>query len=279
MYHLQRTVRFAINANGVDCPQGGAGGAQVGVKNGFGGSPSMVGLGRYYEVSVGVRGEPDPKTGYLISIKDIDAAVRSAVVPRIGEACEREPTREPATLLAELIDAVRGTLPCEVVSLNWRLTPTYSVEMTAESATTFVLRQQFDFAAAHRLHVGSMSDEENRATFGRCNNPSGHGHNYRIEPAVEVDLGGGSTPPPFTLADLERVTIETVVDPFDHTHLNEDTQEFGWSTGVNPSVEHIARVFFDRLAPAVLEASDGKARLRSITVWETDRTSCTYPSV
>ena len=43
-----------------------------------------------------------------------------------------------------------------------------------------------------------------------------------------------------------------------------------------PSVENIARVIHGILEPAV-EREGG--RLRSVTVWETDRTRCTYPAV
>jgi len=36
------------------------------------------------------------------------------------------------------------------------------------------------FNAAHRIHNPELSDDENRRIFGKCNNPSGHGHNYRL---------------------------------------------------------------------------------------------------
>ncbi|MEE6510893.1 hypothetical protein FKM82_031254 [Ascaphus truei] len=36
------------------------------------------------------------------------------------------------------------------------------------------------FSACHRLHSCSLSAEENKSIFGKCNNPNGHGHNYRV---------------------------------------------------------------------------------------------------
>ena len=48
-------------------------------------------------------------------------------------------------------------------------------------------------------------------------------------------------------------------------------------TGANATVENIARVFYDLLAAAIRNATPD-AELRSITVWETDRTSATYPA-
>lgn len=268
---LIRTTRFCVND-----PSFGDPASHIKADpNGYAGRPSMRGLGRYYSVDVTARGEPDPVTGYLIDIKAIDRAVRDAVVPLITLACHDDPTREPATLLPELMGDLEAALPVTLAALRWNLTPYSSITMNATYSTTVVLRQRFDFAAAHRLHVDSLSDEENQKLFGKCNNPSGHGHNYQVEPAVEASLPDNA-PMPFTMQDLERLTDEAIIAPFDHTNLNIDPPDFS-QAGVNPSVEHIARVCYERLAKAI-EATKSGARLREVTVWETDRTRCTYPS-
>ncbi|MEN0020473.1 MAG: 6-carboxytetrahydropterin synthase [Planctomycetota bacterium] len=265
MVELRRTVRLSINP--------GASDADVAVGcNGFSAVPAMRGLGRHYELDVVCRGEPDSESGYLVNIKTIDKAVRGSALPVLVRACRDEPERDPATLLAPMRDAIAGGLPCELRSLVLRLSPYYSVAM--DTATDrFTLRQRFDFAAAHRLHVAGWSDDENKSAFGKCNNPSGHGHNYQVEPAVAVGFDDAGMAL-LTLEELETIVDESLIDPFDHTHLNVDTHEFG-ADGVNPSVENIAKVFYGRLAKS-LEGRDG-VELRSVTVWETDRTSCTYP--
>jgi len=263
MVTLQRRVRFNLGSSGRS-PSGQA-------YNGFGGSPSMVGIGAHYEIDVVCIGEPDQTSGYLINIKTIDRAVREHAVPLITAQMREYPDQEPVQLIASVASAVADALDVRVASVAWRLSPTYSVEFEMESQTV-TLRQQFDFAASHRLHVPTLSDEENRRLFGKCNHPSGHGHNYRVEPCVEVEPG---RIPTFTLVDLERLTAKHVIDPFDHKHLNIDTEEFG-DGGLNPSVENIARVCFNRLSQAV--AGHGGARLRRVTVWETDRTCATYPA-
>lgn len=264
MVRLRRSVRFCINPRGIAPGHG---------RNGTGGVPAMAGIGAYYEIEVECVGEPDAETGYLVNIKRIDEAVRAGAVPRIERAIREDPTREPATLLPDLIEDLRTELP-GVRLVRWRLTPTYSAEMETDDMNSAVIRQLFEIAAAHRLHVDTLSEEENRRVFGKCNNPNGHGHNYRFEPAVEVDVDGAGAA--WTLADLEAVTDEVLVHRFDHKHLNLDTPEFG--DRVNPSVENIARVFFDLLAPRIRERSGGRARLRAMTVWETEKTSCTYPA-
>lgn len=269
MVTLRRTVRFCVNPGG-----GGTEAAASQGTNGFAGRPAMRGLGRYYELVVTCVGRPDPATGYLVNIKTIDDAARRSVIPRIAEACERTPWVEPLALLPRLGLALSAALaPVRVAAVLWRLTPTYSVEVQMNEAGqhTVLLRQRFDFAAAHRLHVADLSDAENRAVFGKCNNPNGHGHNYMVEPCVAVDPGAG-----FGLAELEAATEATIIDAFDHRHLNEDTRAFSADAGVNPSVENMARVFFDLLAP---EVARGGAALVSLTVWETDRTSATVSAV
>jgi 6-pyruvoyltetrahydropterin/6-carboxytetrahydropterin synthase len=49
--------------------------------------------------------------------------------------------------------------------------------------------RRYTLSASHRLHSDSLSEEENRTTYGKCNNPYGHGHNYIVEVVVggEVD--------------------------------------------------------------------------------------------
>ncbi|HEY9126981.1 MAG TPA: 6-carboxytetrahydropterin synthase [Acidobacteriaceae bacterium] len=79
----------------------------------------------------------------------------------------------------------------------------------------------YGLSASHRLHSEELSDEANREAFGKCNNPFGHGHNYR----VEVTVGGpidAETGMVINMADLDRVVLENVLARFDHANLNLD---------------------------------------------------------
>jgi 6-pyruvoyltetrahydropterin/6-carboxytetrahydropterin synthase len=258
---LRRTVRFAVNP-GSDADRG---------SNGYAGVPSLVPWGRSFQVTVSCRGTPDPATGYLINIKSIDDAVRRALVPALGAHIERR--ADPASCLPDLLNLLQSRLPVPVVALRLHLTPTLVIDSEVSMGTKVVLAQKFEIAAAHRLHSPSLSGEENRAFFGKCNNPAGHGHNYIIEPRVEtaIDPARGA----LSLAELEEVTQRVLIDPFDHKHLNLDTREFSDHGGLNPTVENIAMVFFHLLASEILRLGRD-ARLREITVWETDRTSATF---
>lgn len=283
MVELTRTVRFCIAEHAAARAAGKAGAEPMPAYNTFAGHPPMRGLGRYYEIDVLCRGDVDRRTGYFLNIKVIDDAVRSTCVPVIAQACRERPWVDPTVVLRELIGPLNQCLGGAVAEVRWRITPYYAVSMEIDPAnpptpptppSTATLTQQFDLAASHRLHVPGMSDAENRAVFGKCNHPSGHGHNYRVEPSVLVPVTAFGTP--FTLADLERITSREIVDRFDHKHLNVDLPEFDPARGgLNPSVENIAKVFFERLAPAINAEGKG-ARLTAMTVWETDKTRCRY---
>ena len=81
------------------------------------------------------------------------------------------------------------------------------------------LTRRYHFSASHRLHAESLSEQENRDTFGKCNNPFGHGHNYvvAVTMAGEVDPMTGMV---CNLADLDAFAAEHLLTRFDHTNLN-----------------------------------------------------------
>jgi 6-pyruvoyltetrahydropterin/6-carboxytetrahydropterin synthase len=125
------------------------------------------------------------------------------------------------------------------------------------------------FNAAHRLFNPSWSNERNAAVFGKCNNPSFHGHNYELIVSVT------GTPDPETgyvydmkvLSDLIR---EHVTGRFDHKNLNLDIPYF---KDLNPTAENIAIVIWKILREKIDDQLDLK-----ITLYETERNFVEYPS-
>jgi 6-pyruvoyltetrahydropterin/6-carboxytetrahydropterin synthase len=81
------------------------------------------------------------------------------------------------------------------------------------------LTRRYRFPASHRLHSEQLSAVENRAAFGKCNNPHGHGHNYALEITVSgpVDPQTGMV---CNLADLDRFVQSEIMDVYDHADLN-----------------------------------------------------------
>jgi 6-pyruvoyltetrahydropterin/6-carboxytetrahydropterin synthase len=112
-----------------------------------------------------------------------------------------------------------------------------------------LLTRSYSFAAAHRLYNPTFSDEKNQTLFGLCNNPNGHGHNYEFE----VTLKGEPHPDTGMIVDivwLDALVEARLLTHVDHKHLNLDVPFF---TGLIPSAENIAIVFWQQLAPELGE--------------------------
>ena len=127
------------------------------------------------------------------------------------------------------------------------------------------LSRRYRFAASHRLHAATYTDERNRAVFGKCNNPYGHGHNYIVQVTVggEVDPVTGMV---CDLAGLDAFAREHLVDVFDHRNLN-TLPAFAETV---PSTENLA-IEIDRIFREF-----GGARLERVRVEETGNNSFDY---
>jgi 6-pyruvoyltetrahydropterin/6-carboxytetrahydropterin synthase len=81
------------------------------------------------------------------------------------------------------------------------------------------LSRRYLFSASHRLHSVAMTTEENQNTYGKCNNPFGHGHNYTVEVTVsgQVDQTTGMV---CNLTDLDAFIEREVLARYGHENLN-----------------------------------------------------------
>ena len=273
MLELSRTVRFCLSdpttADAVGAPRA------TPRHNTFASWPAMRGLGRYYELAVRCRGEADPDTGCIINVKCIDQAVRDHVLPYLEDllAHSARPARAPlGDLMRRLITLLQPALGGRVVQVQFQFTPTYRLQIRSRAMDHVILKQQYDFSAAHRLHIETLSDEENHRIFGKCNNLAGHGHNYRVEVAVRVVIDHtGST---LDVEEIDAIVAANVIEKLDHKHLNTDVSQFA---KLNPSVENIAKVVWTMLdAPLSRLDTATPAQLEAVSVWETEKTVCTY---
>lgn len=262
---LHREVRFCINP---DHSQDGS--------NGYNARPAMSGLGRYYEITLSCDGKPDPTTGYLVDIHALDRVAREQLIPHIAHICDQAPETDPVSIMPALWKLASQNLEHQLRSIDWALTPATTMTMNSETQTNSVLiRRRYEFSASHRLHAESLDDETNRRIFGKCNNPNGHGHNYRVEPAIQLPITRDCS---LSAPAIDDLVEQQILSELDHKHLNIDCAAFDESSGgVMPSVENIARYCYEQLSHGVQSIAPG-ARLQSVTVWETDRTSCTYPA-
>jgi 6-pyruvoyltetrahydropterin/6-carboxytetrahydropterin synthase len=123
---------------------------------------------------------------------------------------------------------------------------------------TMLLGLQLPFDAAHRLHAATLSDAENATLYGKCNNPTGHGHRYLTETTIGGEYDGHSG----TLYDFAALqdTIQETLKPWQDRHLDLESGDFrgGPSTG-----ENIVRALWPKIDSRVGQ------RLVRLRLWET----------
>ena len=267
MFRLTREVRFAIN----DLP-----GDQLKhpPSNGYGGYPALTGFGQFFALQVTLEGELDPTSCYLRNIKEIDQRVREHIGVIEGTRQlivngHSDLALKPA-LASMLFTLLRSNWdPDKLHSITLVLTPYLSVtQLASEHLMHTRLSQKFEFSAAHRLHNPKLSDDENRRTYGKCNNPHWHGHNYE----VQVTLRGSASDSGLLInvPVFEKIVSEFAIQKLDHKNLNQEVAEL---KELIPTVETIARVIFQMLKSRFIGAG---ADLASVTVWETPKTWCEY---
>jgi 6-pyruvoyltetrahydropterin/6-carboxytetrahydropterin synthase len=262
MFRLTREVRFSVNRRPDDAPADKP-------TNGYAGFPSMRGIGHYLALRVTVSGALDPASQYLINIKKIDSLARERAIPFVRERVLGAAPVAPGPLVADLFERLTPAAPGATLdAIELMLSPFLSYGCRASELPMVRLSQKFEFSATHRLHNPVLSDEENCATYGKCNNPHGHGHNYEVQVTLKGTPGRSGL-----LVDVpafERIVAATVIERFDHKNLNVELPEF---REVIPSVENIAMTVYRLLKPRFAEAG---AALASVTVWETPKTWCEY---
>lgn len=127
--------------------------------------------------------------------------------------------------------------------------------------------RRYTLSASHRLHSEVLSAAENRATYGKCNNPHGHGHNY----VIEVIVGGAVDPETGMVCDLVELDAcvrKEILDRFDHTNLN-----------THPCFRHLVPTTenFNLVIHQLLKSALTQAELSVVRVEETSNNSFEYP--
>jgi len=124
------------------------------------------------------------------------------------------------------------------------------------------LARRKEFSAAHFYSQPAFSEAENRAHFGACYTPFGHGLNYLLE----VFIAGPIDPQSrwvMNLSELDEILAQ-VVKPLDHKHLNFDVPAFHKQI---PTTENIAVYLWQKLH-SLIEKTKG-VRIERLRLFET----------
>ncbi len=263
MHELARQVRFSINPFLPKQEKG---------SNSFVSEPAGEGLSLFFELTVEVCGEVEPATGFVVNVTDIDRNVRRFVVPLFVERITqdfRQARHIGFSTLAEILETARSRLAgkfgtAKLSRLSLKLNPFRVVTIDTKDSDMTYFCEKFEFAATHKLWNNDFSEQRNLDVFGKCANPTGHGHNY----VAEVEISMPAARDDFHISDFERIVDNELIKLLDHRNLNTDLEHFGKT---NPTVENIAVFAWNRLI-----GKFGKGALHRVTVWETDKTYCSY---
>jgi len=216
----------------------------------FGRWASPFNHGHNYVLWVSARGGVDQATGMVVNIKWIDDLLQEKVVSvfdqkSINDELAAFKGQVPSVenllrFFAKELDDLPGD--AELVALKLEETPLLYGEWTKENDMVSITRV-YEFAAAHRLAVAELPEDENYRLFGKCHNVNGHGHNY----VLEVTVSGDPDPKSGFVCDLDAVdsVVEAeIVERYDHHNLDIDIPEL---QGKNTTSEIVAAAIFDRL--------------------------------
>jgi 6-pyruvoyltetrahydropterin/6-carboxytetrahydropterin synthase len=263
MHKLVRQVRFSINPFLSEDKRG---------YNSFASEPPGEGLSIFLELSVEVTGPVDPATGFIINVSEIDGNVREYAVPIFTGRIKQNFHEAKHVGLSEVVELLRSAWDrladkfgtAKLSELSLKLNPFRKIFINSKDLNMVFFCEKFEFAAMHKLWNDDFSEQHNMEVFGKCANPTGHGHNY----IVEVMLQMPSTRNDFSIGDFEKIVDNELIKSLDHKNLNADLELFNKT---NPTVENIAAFAWNQLV-----GKFGKAKLHRVIVWETDKTYCSY---
>lgn len=122
------------------------------------------------------------------------------------------------------------------------------------------LNRVFYFSAAHRLHTSLLSDEANRDVYDKCNNPSGHGHDYKLE----VSLIGSPHPDTGMIISLDEFDskVNSVIARINYKHLDIEVDFFKKRVSTGEIIINYLWQELDEILP--------KGMLHHLILWETN---------
>jgi 6-pyruvoyltetrahydropterin/6-carboxytetrahydropterin synthase len=240
--------------------------------NSFASEPAGEGLAIFFELCVKLTGKIEPTTGFVVNVSDIDTNVRKYVVPEFSQQIRKD-FRLGRHIgfpgITKLLKSAWGQLAdkfgaARLRGLSLSINPFRKASIDCEDCNMSYFSEKFEFAATHKLWNDDFSEERNRKVFGKCANPAGHGHNYVVEVTIKRPAGEND----FCISDFEKVVDDELIKEVDHKNLNADVPYFARAI---PTVENIAAFAWDKLA-----GKFGESALHCVTIWETDRTYCSY---
>jgi 6-pyruvoyltetrahydropterin/6-carboxytetrahydropterin synthase len=237
----------------------------------FGICTSPYGHGHNYALDVTITGPLDARTGMVMNMTDLKALVNEVLAEfdhrHLNEDTpyfkEVVPTTENIVRVLWRLIAAQLPANARLVRLKLNEMDDLWAEYDGSDETSFT--RSYVFSAAHRLHSPALSDAENLAIYDKCNNPNGHGHNYR----VEVTVGGTIDAQSGMVIDLVMMDqrVRELLALLDHRHLD---HEIAYFADRPSTAENIIVYLWQELAPRF------EGQLKHLKLYETRKNVFEY---
>ena len=248
----------------------------------FGLCANRHGHGHNYRIDISIQGPIDPISGFVINFFDLHPLMNAAIVQpldhknlnaEVATFKSRLPNLEGisqfiwASMQSQLTLALGDSSPLQLMGVRVYETDWLWVDYDGAMLT---LTRQYQFSAAHRLVVESLSEQENQRLFGPCARL--HGHNYTLE----VSVTGPQDPEcgmVMDLVTLDALVTARILSKVDHICLDTDVD---FLVNMLSTVERVGQAIFDELAPHI----PSPARLTRIRLAEsaTNWVDISHPS-
>jgi 6-pyruvoyltetrahydropterin/6-carboxytetrahydropterin synthase len=237
----------------------------------FGKCTSPYGHGHNYALEVTITGTLDARTGMVMNMTELKAIVNEVLAEfdhrHLNEDTpyfrELVPTTENIVRVLWRLIAAQLPVAARLVRLKLNEMDDLWAEYDGSDEATFT--RSYVFSAAHRLHSPALSDAENLAIYDKCNNPNGHGHNYRVEVTVggPVDAQSGMV---VDMVTMDR-RVRDLLNTLDHRHLD---REIAYFADKPSTAENIVVFLWEELVPRF------EGQLKHIKLYETRKNVFEY---
>ncbi|GAP63787.1 6-pyruvoyltetrahydropterin/6-carboxytetrahydropterin synthase [Ardenticatena maritima] len=223
--------------------------------------------GHNYVLTTTFGGARHPEFGWLAHPDHLDTLVET--VRREFDHCHlnddlpyfRNQAATTETIVGVLFDRLReeaATLVPDIAVLRAELAelPDFRAATEGEPWRDFI--REYTFSAAHRMANPNLSEAENRRLYGKCANPHGHGHSYRVVLTLRAPLDerwGIAA----DLVETDRAA-QAVIEQVAFKRLDADIPFFQTHVA---TTENLLTYLWNAFAHAFGE------RLHHIAIWET----------
>ncbi len=200
MHRLTRRVRFSVNPFLSEQSVG---------YNSFSSKPNGEGLAIFFELSIELVDNVEPATGFVVNVSDIDKIVRNNAVPVFRDSVREYYQQGKHISLSMITDLLKssyeqlkskfGTANINNITLN--LNPFRKVTIKSGDMDMIYFSEKYEFAATHKLWNENFTEQQNLEVFGKCANPTSHGHNYIVEVTIKMPADRSG----FKIGDFEHI--------------------------------------------------------------------------